>query len=208
MRAGGLRVRQMKAAGRGRDHRGNRLSANGFTLAELTVCVVIVAVLASLIMAAVSRARGKARQSACASNLRQIVTAMRMYAEDHDGRGWVWDSWWPDPESPGLVVDAHAPYVADGQIWFCPSDPWAGQRMRTSPPLVPHWKTSYSVSDQTGGRQMLEHPDVTLACDAMTIGRGPLWHFGGYNVAYADGRVKWRTALYPNTVSPRPEPWR
>jgi len=181
-------------------HHGN-VRIGGFTLIEIMVSIAIVVILAGLVLAVLNRAREKARQSMCASNLRQIVAAMRMYAEDHDGRGWMWDSWRPDPEHPGLVVDALSPYVGDTQIWFCPSDPWAGKQVFTGAPAVPHWRTSYSIP-YLAGLEVLEGV-MPVARDSVYAGPGS--HFGGFNEAYGDGRVKWRRAR--DDVTLRPQPW-
>ncbi len=55
-----------------------------FTLIEILVVVAIISILAALLLPVLIGARDKARQSACASNLRQVGAAIQMYADDHD----------------------------------------------------------------------------------------------------------------------------
>jgi prepilin-type N-terminal cleavage/methylation domain-containing protein/prepilin-type processing-associated H-X9-DG protein len=56
----------------------------GFTLIESLVVIAIIAILAAILFPVFARAREKARQAACQSNLKQIGLALKMYCQDYD----------------------------------------------------------------------------------------------------------------------------
>ncbi|GEM_PF-2958751 len=58
--------------------------ADGFTLVETLVVIVIISVLAGLLLPALSRARDKSRETQTINNLRQIMMAVAMFSEDYD----------------------------------------------------------------------------------------------------------------------------
>jgi len=96
----------------------------GFTLIELLVVVAIISILAAILFPVFARARENARRSGCMSNLKQMGTAMMMYAQDYDEH---FPPLYNTPvNSSGTTITAAwnyliQPYVKNAQIFNCPS---------------------------------------------------------------------------------------
>ena len=99
---------------------GERLGAlSGFTLIELLVVIAILAILAAILFPVFAQSRAKARQTTCASNMRQMGLSTVLYLQDYDERLPLAASL----TATGFLNWHHFldPYVKNKQIWVCPS---------------------------------------------------------------------------------------
>ncbi len=146
----GPSVVQIRAAMKTND---NRKIIEGFTLIELLVVIAIIAILASMLLPALSRAKQHAYIAQCLSNVRQIGTAFKLYMDDNRSR-FPFDNannfaangdlefayGGKDQASPGLWVPNATnrllyPYLRNFEVFHCPSDkgedlPFAGGRWK------------------------------------------------------------------------------
>jgi prepilin-type N-terminal cleavage/methylation domain-containing protein/prepilin-type processing-associated H-X9-DG protein len=111
----------------------------GFTLIELLVVIAIIAILAAILFPVFAQAREQARKISCVSNLKQLGTALLMYAQDYDEQLVPWHSG-KDANGGTLVTVANRdsqgfdlawdrliqPYVKNNFVSGCPSDISAG----------------------------------------------------------------------------------
>ncbi len=125
----------------------------GFTLIELLVVIAIIATLATILFPVFARARAKALQSSCTSNVRNVVQAIIQYAQDWDERLVFWRTpcWLGGPQftyDPPVPIKVNT-YVKSGPTFQCPATgrdwswPTGGGR--------PNWWTC-------GGRGYGDHP--------------------------------------------------
>ena len=103
-------------------HHGTRRQA--FTLVELLVVIGLIAVLVSLLLPVISKARSAAQSAACLSNLRQMGTAWTMYTSENRGRlmDYVWNSpTQPDRAWSGYWLGVLDEYKVRGKTLLCPT---------------------------------------------------------------------------------------
>lgn len=97
----------------------NERPQRGFTLIELLVVIAIIAILASILFPVFAKARAKARQTTCLSNLRQIGLAAEMYTQDYDGT-LPYHLLAVDDSSYFSYLASLEPYLRNSGILVCP----------------------------------------------------------------------------------------
>jgi prepilin-type N-terminal cleavage/methylation domain-containing protein/prepilin-type processing-associated H-X9-DG protein len=90
---------------------------SAFTLIELLVVIAIIAILAAILFPVFAKAREKARQASCASNLKQIGLALLQYTQDYD------EMMMTDWDGSHSYKQSIQPYMKSAGIWACPSNP-------------------------------------------------------------------------------------
>ncbi|MEN6347313.1 MAG: DUF1559 domain-containing protein [Armatimonadia bacterium] len=195
------------------------MKRRGFTLIELLVVIAIIAILAAILFPVFARAREKARQSSCSSNLKQLALGVMMYAQDYDEKLCPrYYRYNPAVPGGGNWLDTFVqPYIKNTQVCLCPSTSsksygfnadyldWQPLANILSPSETVmacdikknaagvygdiHCRKPSTFTPSTVPAN--DEDDLAVASDPANSPRARGVHNGGANIAFVDGHVKW-----------------
>jgi prepilin-type N-terminal cleavage/methylation domain-containing protein len=166
----------------------NMNSKRAFTLVELLVVIAIIAILAALLLPAVSHAKEKCRRSVCVNNLRQVNLAIRLYADDYADSLPILPDPNPYPNGVGAYykqlvkcyLGLNGPVSSNETVFICPSDPTFRTQLQhafTSYTFNGYEMDSSSIPRITGQKfSAIKNPSKAVLTGEVPAFFGGSWH--------------------------------